>query len=197
MSKLDFTELPMNIGDLYNLQVLNVSKNDLSCLPLSINRLTNLQRIHFNDNRIEDISLLEGLPVLKEIYGKNNCLTKFISPSKYPSLTNINLSGNQLTTLPHNIHVLRKLESLRLTDNQIQFSFSEVDMRLDLQNLHLPQNLIQINLSNNNITMLPKTLFHISHLEEIYVYNNPLHSDNLDQYKIRSNNATYYGIENP
>ena len=46
------SELPESIGNLKNLQALNLSDNQLQSLPDSIGNLKNLKKIYFRDNNL-------------------------------------------------------------------------------------------------------------------------------------------------
>jgi len=98
LTNLGLTFLPREIGQLNNLQLLNVSFNQLTELPLEIKFLTNLKELKVNNNQLTTLPL--------EI--------KFLT-----KLVRLNLSNNQLTELPLEIKFLNKLQDLYLIHNQL------------------------------------------------------------------------------
>jgi leucine-rich repeat protein SHOC2 len=61
------SRLPSSIGDLTNLTFLNLNRNQISILPESIARLTKLAQIILDHNPLTDLSILQDLPVLREV----------------------------------------------------------------------------------------------------------------------------------
>lgn len=101
--KGDLTEIQENIGELKNLEILDLSGNRIKKLPDSIGDLTNLKVLH-----------LQG-----------NDLTVF--PNNITKLTNLetlNLNDNKLYSLPIEMSDLGNLKSLGIDEENI-LSFSE------------------------------------------------------------------------
>ncbi len=92
------TELPESLGQLTQLQTLNLSGNRLTALPESLGQLTQLQSLHLSNNQ---------LAALPEWLGQ---LTQ---------LQTLSLSGNQLTALPEWLGQLTQLQTLDLSSNQL------------------------------------------------------------------------------
>jgi Leucine-rich repeat (LRR) protein len=91
------TVLPSFIGQLENLEILNLYLNALDSLPKEIVKCSKLKEINLSENNISNIDnlvLLENLEVL------------FLNECK-------------LTKLPNNICYLRKLKKLDLTGNEL------------------------------------------------------------------------------
>lgn len=86
------TELPESLGELTQLQSLNLSRNQLAGLPEWLGRLTQLQTLDVRDNELSK---------LPEWLGR---LTQ---------LQTLDLSGNQLTALPEWLGRLTNLKELR------------------------------------------------------------------------------------
>jgi len=90
--------LPESIGNLTNLEYLDLRGNQLIILPESIENLTRLTELYLDNNR---------LTFLPESIGN------------FTLLTELYLRGNQLTILPESIGVLTNLTELYLCENQI------------------------------------------------------------------------------
>lgn len=97
-------------------------------------------------------------------------------------LTTINLSGNRLSWLPHELFQLNGVQILNVSSNQI----TELP---DLQQEYNPdkevyewscQNLTKLNISRNQLTILPLFIFHIPNLNHLDVSYNQLNSLSFD-----------------
>ncbi|XP_014487758.1 PREDICTED: leucine-rich repeat protein SHOC-2-like isoform X2 [Dinoponera quadriceps] len=120
-------QLPMELGEMHQLTVLDISANKLEHVPSCISNLRNLNCLFLNDNFIEtlpvELSQLSNLqilsvsgnqivalpewtgslPRLKELYAGNNRLKEL--PNRLtlaPELTIISVGSNRLTYLPLN-----------------------------------------------------------------------------------------------
>jgi Leucine-rich repeat (LRR) protein len=111
LSGIGLAELPPEIGNLTNLEMLFLHNNQLSSLPPEIGNLSNLERLGLYNNQ------LSSLP--PEIGNLSN-------------LINLDLSHNQLSSLPPEIANLQNLRSINLNTNQFQ-EFPAVLEQLDLR----------------------------------------------------------------
>jgi len=149
ITELDLTgenikELPAEIGQFTNLNVLNLSDNKLTKLPAEIGQLINLTDLYLEMNNLrkipEEIGNLINLDVL-------------------------NLEGNLLKKLPVSIGNLINLSILNLHLNELEELPEEI---VQLTNL------IELNLESNNLSELPEEIGYLSNLKELYLDNNPL-----------------------
>ena len=138
--------LPATIGELLQLEHLNLSRND----GLSGSTLTNIVDLtKLKQLNLYNINLAGSLPT--EIGNLNN-------------LTYLNLGYNQLSgELPSTFGDLSNLTYLRLNNNQFSGAIPA-----SLNNLVV---LYYLNLGNNNFSSLPD-LGNLTQLESLYGYNN-------------------------
>jgi len=99
------TELPESLGQLTQLQSLDLSKNQLTVLPEWLDQLTQLQFLDISENQLR------------------------IAPESIGSLTQLTslfMGGNKLTDLPERLIRLTQLRSLLLNENQFGRSLETV-----------------------------------------------------------------------
>ena len=140
------TSVPPEIGNLVNLQFLNLSGNQLTSLPPEIGNLVNLQRLELGKNQ------LASLP--PEIGNLVN-------------LRSLSIWDNQLTSLPPEIGNLVNLEYLEASANQLTSLPSEFGNLV---------NLVTIGLMDNQLTSLPPEIGSFYKLEAGYFIYNRLSS---------------------
>ena len=148
-TSLDFSwkqlsQLPREIGQLTNLQVLYLSNNQLSQLPREIGQLTNLQSLYLSNNQ------LRQLP--REI-------------GQLTNLQSLDLSNNQLSQLPREIGQLTNLQVLYLSSNRLKQLPPEIVQLTSLQVLYL---------GSNNLKQLPPEIVQLTYLQFLYLGNNNL-----------------------
>lgn len=87
------------------LKTLILSNNPLQKIPSEISLLTQLQILQLADCSLFDDSLPEELTTLQleELTLANNGLTKFDLVTKIVSLKRLNISGNDVMTLPQDV----------------------------------------------------------------------------------------------
>ena len=96
MNDNNIKSLPKEIGNLKNLNELNLNENKLTSIPKEIGLLKNLKKLSFEYNNLTSIPKEIGL-----------C----------KNLKDLDLSGNNLTSLPKEIEDLPKLSKLNLRFN--------------------------------------------------------------------------------
>ncbi|MGB3642406.1 MAG: COR domain-containing protein, partial [Rivularia sp. (in: cyanobacteria)] len=161
------SSLPAEIGQLTNLQFLYLSSNKLSSLPAEIGQLTNLQFLNLESNELSSLPGEIGqLTNLQSLYLYNNELSNLPSEIvQFTNLQSLNLSGNQLSSLPAEIGQLTNLESLKLSLNQLSSLPAEIGQLTNLQTLYL---------SRNQLNSLPETIKRLTKLEKLDLRRNPL-----------------------
>lgn len=203
--------LPDNIGNLTNLSLLDVRYNFLKALPASVKQLVNLTRIDIRQNPLSTIppvlvslpkletldigpnmfgqtSLDLALPALKTIRSPDSFLPSlsFASGVTPTHLTKINLSDNNLTTLPDAIGDLPHLESLIVKNNKLTSLPEKIFSIPTLKWLYVGYNqitalpekigkkcLIQLfEVQHNKLTKLPANLFRYCYMLRICNFSN-------------------------
>ncbi len=161
------TELPDTIGQLTQLQSLDLTGNRLTTLPESLTQLTQLQSLNLYGNQLTALpEWLGQLTQLQSLVLAGNLLTVLPeSLFQLAQLRSLDLMGNQLATLPENIGNLTQLRSLVLIDNELTI---------------LPESLFQLTqlrslgLTGNQLTALQESLGHLTQLQTLTLGNNQL-----------------------
>eukprot|EP01052_Picozoa_sp_SAG31_P021774 SAG31_NODE_1700_length_7499_cov_2.107973_6_plen_846_part_01 len=162
------TEIPPDVGKLSSLTELNVANNRLVALPSTLSKCTRLLYLRAGDNQITSIDDNFTLDSVQNVHLGNNRLVQLPATKSilWPSLTTLNVSGNELQRLPDWIGRVASLGRLELQDNLFQA---------------LPPwtcasgngTLSYIDASNNRLRSLPHD-FSSTTLTHFYVRSNPL-----------------------
>ncbi|MGE5655985.1 MAG: COR domain-containing protein [Actinomycetota bacterium] len=196
---LKLTEVPESIGQLTNLQKLDLgsgywdnSKNQLKELPEAIASLTELQQLDLSNNQLKELpEALASLTELQKIDLSNNQLREL--PEALANLTQLqwlDLSYNQLMEVPEALANLTQLQWLDLSRNRLRELPEALANLTQLQTLDLTQNqltslpeclkqLIQLQelyISQNRLTSLPESLAHLTQLQTLGLSGNQLTS---------------------
>jgi len=195
------------------IEVLSLTNSGLDRIPSSIKRCKHLQRLNLEGNHIKHIPRwLSSLDSLEEInlnFNKLNLKRRDIR--RLSKVEDVLMAGNGIKKLPDNIGVLR-CESLNLSKNQLSTlpkSFAEMKQARylifyenkfeaipevlagfnDLKHLDFYKNKIteipdfigdmanlqQLFLSFNKIEEIPDTLRNLKRLKYFYIHHNELH----------------------
>ncbi|MGB3513284.1 MAG: COR domain-containing protein [Microcoleaceae cyanobacterium] len=190
------TEIPTEVWELEQLEVLNLRGHKLKTIPESISQLTNLTRLDLRDNELtnisESISQLTNLTWLDLSGNKLTSIPESISQltkltwfglsannfknvpkfiTQLTNLTRLTLSINKLTSIPESISQLTNLTRVGLSSNQLT-SIPESISQLT--------NLIVLNLSDNQLTSIPESITQITKLTLLYLSANPLESPPIE-----------------
>jgi internalin A len=144
LNRMGLTELPESLGQLMQLQSLNLSGNHLTALPEWLGELAQLESLNLSHNRLT--VLPEGL-------------------SRLTQLQTVDLEYNELTALPEKLGQLTQLQQLNLFQNQLTALPESLGQLAQLKRLLL---------WNNRLTALPKSLGQLSKLELLEVADNRL-----------------------
>jgi len=184
LSGKQLSQLPPEIGQLTNLQSLNLSDNQLS------ESLLNLQSLNLSSNQLSELPPEIGqLAKLQSLDFSFNHLSEL--PSEIGQLANLqslNLSSNQLSELPLEIGQLSSLQSLDFSFNHLSELPSEIGQLSSLQSLDLHNNQLDVlpaeigdlanlqslDLRNNQLSELPPEIRDLTNLESLNLNNNQL-----------------------
>jgi small GTP-binding protein len=140
-----FSNLSKNISKLENLKELNIESNYLLNFPSGISRLAKLVKLRLSKNRIAYLPHTIGnLTQLREIELLYNKITEI--PRHIGSLINLNLldlHGNQIESLPEEIGNCINLQRLYISENQLNWLPKTLENLGDLRILDLRFNKLQ------------------------------------------------------
>ncbi|MGD1805408.1 COR domain-containing protein [Dapis sp. BLCC M126] len=163
------TEIPTEVWELEQLEVLNLSGNQLTTIPESITKLINLTRLNLIGNQLttipESITKLTNLTGLGLSYNQLTDIPESIS--RLTNLTELDLNGNELKNIPQSISRLSNLTKLGLSGNQLK---------------NIPQsifqltNLTEIGLSRNQFKSIPKSISQLTNLTVLGLRSNQFKS---------------------
>lgn len=186
------TELPASIGNLQELEHVELSYNRLNELPPSFSQLSQLKHADLSVNFIKtlpaEIGHLAALRVLDVRFNRIEHLP--VSIGQCQKLTKLDLGSNRLKELPAEIGLIRQLEELRVPFCRIQRFPSELSQLSQLIILDARDNelgdfpaeiqsltrLEVLKLEENRIKKLPETIGQLRELRELDVRQNLLTS---------------------
>ncbi|BBI17765.1 leucine-rich repeat domain-containing protein [Neochlamydia sp. S13] len=190
LDKSGLTSLPPEIGQLSQLQRLDLASNRLTAIPAEIGQLSQLQRLNLAGNLLTSIPAeIWQLTKLQWLCLGYNLLTAI--PAEIGQLSQLQalyLYCNQLTSIPAEIWQLSQLQSLNLARNRLTAISAEIGQLSQLQSLDLggnpltaiPAEIWQLSqlhtlwLSNNQLTTIPAEIGQLSQLRMLYLSDNQL-----------------------
>ena len=112
-------EVPPSLGELVQLEKLELRGNYLRKFPTIIRQLTNLEIISFGFNNYDDIPIW-----FRKLYYfsiiKSNLITSIPNwIGQLSNLSSLDIADNKLSALPDGIGQLSKLSSLSIHNNQL------------------------------------------------------------------------------
>lgn len=177
------------IGELTNLQQLDLSKNLLGKIPAALTVSGALTRLDLAGNRLRELPGVWRLPALTSLNLGYNRLREF-APEEFeaPNLRELNLSHNRLTAVPPVVETCTRLDVLDLSGNELATFPLQAGRVPDLRVLHLSLNrlsavpaalgdmsrLQELHLAFNQIAVLPPELGNLNQLELLDLSHNQL-----------------------
>ncbi|MBL0265422.1 MAG: leucine-rich repeat domain-containing protein [Leptospiraceae bacterium] len=188
LSTQKLTEIPLEIFDLEQLEVLDLRNNQIEKIPNEISKLKNLKRIILGRNKIKEIPPdIFLLFQLIEVYFNNNQI-EVISPaiSNLNLLRKLDLHKNRINIVPEEIGKLHNLTYLALHYNLINYLPDSIGNLVNLEKLDLHNNKIQkiphsisklkslsfLELGKNDLEEIPDEIADIDSLKDLLLYYN-------------------------
>ncbi|MBM3207722.1 MAG: hypothetical protein FJZ57_03845, partial [Chlamydiae bacterium] len=155
--------LPDRLGDLTQLEILQITRTEIHSLPESLGNLRNLRHLSCSYSR------LRGLP---ESFGN------------LERVEEIRLNSNQIENLPQSIGNLRSLNTLILTENRLE------TIPTTICNLG---NLRDMSLNQNQLRDLPNSVIEINRFCRIDLENSGLSLNVINRLRELSEGEDYVG----
>ena len=177
LSGMELTELPPEIGKLFQLQKLILGKfddekfdyigNKLTKLPSEISQLTNLRKLYITANSIDTFPIeIIKLNNLTHLYLEVNSLELVSSEiSQLTNLKELYINDNSFFIFPLEVTKLTKLEVLSIGGNFLEIIPAEIGKLLNLKELHLECNCLK---------NLPPEIGKLTNLKELQLDRNDL-----------------------
>ncbi|MGB5701092.1 leucine-rich repeat domain-containing protein [Muriicola sp.] len=204
----NWSGIVMDVED--NVVELRLNNQNLDILPLEIGQLSNLQRLNLNNNHFVTIpSEIGQLKILEDLIIFNNQLVSIPATiGELSELTYLQLTSNELTFLPEEIGKLSNLQELELDGNELTTIPASIGELSNLENIYLYRNkltslppeigdltsLTTIYLSENELTSIPKEIGGLANLTGLDLENNKLASIPTELEQLES--LTYLNLEN-
>lgn len=198
LSSNNIGALNPNVANLKSLKSLNLENNKLP--PGSLNplgRLPNLQILNCGRNMLgrpteDNPRLVDALPEqlpkgMKQLKVHGNFLSSVPRPiftSMLVKLESLDLSNNDIASIPEEIGNLKQLSELKMDFNSIVSLPSSIGSLAKLKVLSLKNNQISVhstNWSETNPQPLPEDLFTQTPLIDLNLHGNPMTSTELNQ----------------
>ena len=174
------SELPESLGQLTQLQSLNLSRNQLTALPDWLGQLKQLQSLNLSGNQLtalpEWLGQLTQLQTLNLYYNQLTMLPESLGRLKH--LRSLWLTGNRLRTFPDCILAVTSIRHLELDGNELTTVPESIGRLVNLEMLWLsgvggP----------NKLQDLPASLGKLANLSRLELANNPLNPELAAAYK--------------
>lgn len=159
--------IPAEIGNLSELESLNLLQNKISSLPPEIGKLHSLRNLNLSGNRLRAIPAEIGnLRNLESLTLSDNAITSLPDElGKLQSLRSLHLLNYTLYDIPAAIGDLQNLRELRVSAWSLGHILSALPHMTELEILDL---------SNSELTQLPTDIRHLTKLRKLDLSHNQL-----------------------
>ncbi|XP_067893356.1 leucine-rich repeat-containing protein 40 isoform X2 [Heterodontus francisci] len=113
--------IPLDISKMRSLKLLDATHNELECVPPELAKMVSLEQLYLRHNRLHHLPEFPSCRYLKELHIGNNQI-EYLGSEHLKNLSAISvleLRDNKLKSLPDEILLLQNLERLDLTNNDI------------------------------------------------------------------------------
>jgi internalin A len=190
LANLGLTRVPESIGQLAQLNILEIYGNWLTALPDTMRELRRLHVLLAHENELTSLpEWITEFDEMAELHVNDNQLVSLPeSFGRLGRLQTLLLSNNHLTSLPQSISQLRHLQALVVSDNKLMAISEAIVQCTHLEVLIVANNLLKtlpdsigklkhlraLDLDDNNISALPESICELDELEELSLSNNRL-----------------------
>ncbi|KAI2663576.1 Leucine-rich repeat-containing protein 40 [Labeo rohita] len=173
LSNNHLMDIPESLSNLQNLVKLNLSCNKLKSLPPAISVMKNLRMLDCSRNQMESIPpVLAQMESLEQLYLRHNKLRFVPELPCCKTLKELHCGNNQIEILEaDHLKHLSALSFLELRDNKVKSLPEEIT---------LLQGLERLDLTNNDISSLPCGLGTLPKLKSLALEGNPLRTIRRD-----------------
>ena len=183
-------KIPSSIKHCKHLQRLNLERNQIKHIPRWLTSLDSLEEINLNFNQLKlNKRDIRRLSKVEDILLAGNGIKKLPDNVGVLRCESLNLSKNQLSSLPKSFAELKQARYLIFYDNAFESIPEELAGFKDLKHLDFYKNKIteipdfigdmdnlqQLFLSFNKIEKIPDTLRNLKRLKYFYIHHNELH----------------------
>jgi len=196
LSGQNLNDMPYRIGRFKRLVTLNLSSNNISITGSAIKNMWALQELDLSDNKLKkfDPSLADSKHLVKLNMSQND-IKKIDVSLHYKYLTNLDLSNNKIS---NTFYIkCQVLQSLNLSNNQLKslpkgLRYSKELKRLNLSNnkilklgkeLKYLKKLEEIDLSNCGLTTISKSFTRMHYLKVINLSGNDIPEKEIQHLK--------------
>jgi len=201
LSNSEIQFLSGDIGNLIELEELNINQTKITQLPGGIGNCKKLHRIYAmhcpNLTSLPDeIGELESLEYLLMSYSKIQSLPDPIS--KLNNLVTLDLSNGEISVLPEDIGNMESLSILKLDLDYHTAQTGIPKIKTIPDSIGQLKNLKELNLNNHAVTELPPSFGNLANLEYLYLDYNKITTfdegffklSKLDELHLRGNGIT-------
>lgn len=186
------TEIPSEIFELEQLEVLKLGHNLLTSVPALIGRLQNLRELDLTHNQLVELpDTLKALLSLTSLNLSSNKLETIPEwLSELPSLRVLDLGFNRLKAVPRTLSRMKQLTSLKLSNNSLKSLPEWISQLQNLEDLQLvfmkltavPEwisklmSLRKLGLAGNELSIIPEWIGRLPELKALDISGNKLSS---------------------
>ncbi|XP_046331445.1 ras suppressor protein 1-like [Haliotis cracherodii] len=174
--------IPANIADFINLEILNLFNNCLEELPSTLSTMPKLKILNVGMNKLNALPRGFGaFPALEVLDATYNNLNEHSLPGNFFCLDTLRamyFGDNDFETLPPEIGRLKNLQVLSLRENDLVMLPKEIGDLIRLRELHI---------QGNRLTVLPPELGNLDLVGMKQVFkaeNNPWVTPIADQFQV-------------
>lgn len=116
------TEVNSKVFELEKLKVLDLSRNEIEELSADISKLCNLTTLNVSSNKLSELPSFHSNTKLTVLNAANNKIREFpkVCFGDLANLSDVQLNGNEIESIPGDVSVLPSLKSLDISLNKLK-----------------------------------------------------------------------------